>query len=65
MYEQIQEDSLFTILYSAVTTMALLASFYLLLRRANAIAPHITTPQRLRHRRESFVVYADILPVLK
>lgn len=48
MYEQIREDSLFTILYSAVTTMALLASCYLMLRRANAIAPHITTPQRLR-----------------
>ena len=48
MYEQIRGDSLFTILYSAVTTMALLASCYLMLRRANAIAPHITTPQRLR-----------------
>ena len=58
MYEQIQEDSLFTILYSAVTTMALLASFYLLLRRANAIAPHITTPQRLR--RWTGVFFASI-----
>ena len=58
MYEQIREDSLFTILYSAVTTMALLASFYLLLRRANAIAPHITTPQRLR--RWTGVFFASI-----
>jgi len=48
MYEQIREDILFIILYSGVTFMAMLASCYLLLRRANAIAPDITPPLRLR-----------------
>ena len=48
MYEQIRADMLFIILYSGVTFMAMLASCYLLLRRANAIAPDITPPLRLR-----------------
>ena len=48
MYEQIREDALFIILYSGVTFMAMMASCYLLLRRANAIAPDITPPLRLR-----------------
>jgi len=48
MYEQIRTDMLFVILYSSVTATALLASCYLLLRRANAIAPDITPPRHLR-----------------
>jgi AraC-like DNA-binding protein len=48
MYDQIREDTLFIILYSVVTAMAAMASCYLLFRRANAIAPDITTPVRLR-----------------
>ncbi len=48
MYEQIREDTLFIILYSGVTFMAMMASCYLLLRRANAIAPDVTPPLRLR-----------------
>ena len=48
MYDQIREDSLFIILYTAVTTMALMASCYMLLRRGNAFAPDITPPIRLR-----------------
>jgi len=47
-YELIKEDALFIILYSGVTFMAMMASCYLLLRRANAIAPDITPPLRLR-----------------
>ena len=49
MYDQIREDTLFIILYSVVTAMAMMASCYLLFRRANAIAPNITPPIRLRH----------------
>ena len=48
MYDQIRQDTLFIILYSVVTAMAAMASCYLLFRRANAIAPDITTPVRLR-----------------
>ena len=48
MYGQIREDTLFVILYAGVTFMALTASFYLLFRRANAIAPDVRPPARLR-----------------
>ena len=47
MYEQIREDTLFIILYSVVTAMAMMASCYLLFRRGNAIAD-VTPPVRLR-----------------
>ena len=48
MYEQIREDLVFILLYGGVTATALMASCYLLLRRANAIAPDVTPPVRLR-----------------
>ena len=48
MYDQIRQDTLFIILYSVVTAMAAMASCYLLFRRANAIAPDVTPPVRLR-----------------
>ena len=48
MYEQIREDALFVIIYSAVTAMAMMASCYLLFRRGNAFAPDVTPPARLR-----------------
>jgi AraC-like DNA-binding protein len=48
MYNQIREDTLYIIFYTVVTSMALMASCYLLFRRANAIAPDITPPVRLR-----------------
>ena len=56
MYEQIQEDSLFTILYSAVTTMALLTGCYLLFSKANVFATDITPPVRLRRWTGVFLV---------
>ena len=55
MYDQIQEDPLFIILYSIVITMAMIACFYLLFRRANAFAPDITTPARLRRWTAAFL----------
>ena len=51
MYEQfqeIQEDTLYIILYSIVTAMNAMASIYLLFRRGNAFAADITPPVRLR-----------------
>ena len=48
MYEQIREDTFFIIFYTLVTGMAMMASCYLLFRRANAIAPDVTPPLRLR-----------------
>ncbi len=48
MYDQIREDALFIMLYGVVTAMAVIASCYLLFRRANAIAPDITPPARSR-----------------
>ena len=48
MYDQIREDTLYTMLYAVVTVMAIMASCYLLFRRANAIAPEITSPVCLR-----------------
>ena len=47
-YQPIPQDILFYLLYGGVTMMSLLACCYLLLRRGNAFAPGITTPQRLR-----------------
>ena len=49
MYEQpIPDDISFYMLYGAVAMMALMASCYLMFRRANAFAPNITPPVRLR-----------------
>ena len=51
MYEQfqeIQEDTLYIILYSIVTAINAVASVYLLLRQGNAFAADITPPVRLR-----------------
>ena len=48
MYDQIRQDTLFIMLYAVVTAMAVMACVYLLFRRANAIAPDITPPARLR-----------------
>jgi len=48
MYEQILEDTLFIILYTVVTVISAIACIYLLFRRGNAFAAHITTPRRLR-----------------
>ena len=48
MYDQIRSDTLLAIFYGGVTVMAMMASCYLLLRRANAIVPEITPPICLR-----------------
>lgn len=49
MYDhQIQENFFYMMLYGAVAMMSLMASCYLLFRRANAIAPDVTSSVRLR-----------------
>lgn len=58
MYDQIRENTLFIIIYSVVTAMAMIASCYLLFRRANAIAPDVTSSVRLR--RWTGVFFASI-----
>ena len=48
MYDQIREDSFYMVLYGAAAMLSLVACCYLLFRRANAIAPDVTSPVRLR-----------------
>ena len=48
MYEQIKGDILFIMFYAMVMAVAMMACCYLLFRRANAIAPDVTPPVRLR-----------------
>lgn len=43
-----QEELLYYMLYTAAAVLSLIGSCYLLFRRANAIAPDITSPIRLR-----------------
>ena len=54
MYDQVREDVIYIMLYAVVTTMAMIASCYLLFRRSNAIAPDVTPPLRLRRRTAVF-----------
>ena len=48
MYDQIREDTIYIMLYTVVTAMAMMASCYLLFRQGNAFAKDITPPARLR-----------------
>ena len=48
MYDQIRGDILFFMFYAAAAMLALNACCYLLFRRANAIAPDVNSPVRLR-----------------
>ena len=57
MYDQIREDTLYIMLYTVVTIMAVLASCYLLFRRGNAFASDIKTPARLRRWTATFFAF--------
>ena len=48
MYDQIRGDILYIMIYTVVTTMALIASCYLMFRDGNAFAADTTPPPRLR-----------------
>ncbi len=57
MEEQaILQDIFFVILYGGVIMLDTVASLYLLLRRANAIAPEVTSPVRLRRWAALFLI---------
>lgn len=47
-YKQLLEDVYFMMLYGGVTMLAAAAALFLLFRKANAIAPDVTSPVRLR-----------------
>ena len=65
MEEQaILEDIVFVILYGGVTMLNIVAAIYLLLRRANAIAPEVTSPVRLRRWAAAFMLYSALSHVL-
>lgn len=55
MYDQIQEDAIFIMLYAVVMTMAALGSCYLLFRRGNAFAEDVKSPVRLRRWTAAFL----------
>jgi AraC-like DNA-binding protein len=48
MHDHIQEDIIFLMFYASVAMLSLIACCYLLFRRANAIAPDVMSPLRLR-----------------
>ena len=54
---------LFFVLYGITAAIPLIASAYLLLRRANAIAPSVTSPVRLRRWTASFFAVATLAHV--
>ena len=55
MYEQIQEDAIFGMLYAVGTVLAALGCVYLLFRRGNAFAADVTPPLRLRRWAAAFL----------
>ena len=61
MYEQeFQGDVLYMMLYAVVTALNLVACCYLLFRRANAIAPNVTPPVRLRRWTAAFFAFMTL-----
>ncbi len=48
MHDQIREDIFFFMFYASVAMLSFIACCYLLFRRANAVAPDVTPPVRLR-----------------
>ena len=55
MYDQIQEDAIYVMLYAVVTVLAALGCIYLLFRRGNAFAADVTPPLRLRRWAAAFL----------
>ena len=55
MYEQLREDTIYIMIYSAVAMLSLIACCYLLFRRANAIAPDVTSSVCLRRWAAAFL----------
>ena len=55
MFEQQIQKDIFFVFYGGVAVLSMIACCYLLLRRANAIAPDITPPVRLRRCAAAFL----------
>ncbi len=56
MYDHyIREDILYLMFYAGVAVLSLIASCYLLFRRANAIAPDVRSSVRLRRWTAAFL----------
>ena len=53
---QLIEDIFFVTLYGGVTMLCVVAAIYLLFRKANAIAPEVTSPVRLRRWTAGFLL---------
>ena len=60
MYDQLREDTIFTMLYAVVTVMTAMASIYLLFRRGNAFAVDVTPPKRLRRWTAAFMAVCAV-----
>ena len=61
MYEQeFQGETLYMMLYAVVAALNLVACCYLLFRRANAIAPNVTPPVRLRRWTAAFFAFMTL-----
>ena len=56
----ILQDTFFVILYGGVIMLCVVAALYLLLRRANAIAPEVTSPVRLRRWAAAFLIISAL-----
>lgn len=54
--QQLLGNVFFVMLYGGVTMLAFAAAFYLLFRKANAIAPEVTSPVRLRRWTSAFLL---------
>ena len=55
MYDQVRHDTLYIMLYTLVTAMAMMASCYLLFRQGNAYAKDVTPSSFLENQeRESW-----------
>ena len=55
-HRQLLEDVYFVMLYGGVTMLSIVAAIYLWFRKANAIAPEVTSPVRLRRRTAGFML---------
>lgn len=55
-HQQLLSDIFFVVLDGGVTMLNLMAAIYLWFRKANAIAPEVTSPVRLRHWTAAFLL---------
>ena len=55
-YRQLLDDVFYVMLFGGVTISGIVAAFYLLFRKANAIAPEVTSPVRLRRWTAAFLL---------